>query len=195
MKKAIFMILVLVISSNVIPERLVVENVNVDWWILPVFAVDKKDNSVMDLKEGDIEVLINGRIIKNFTLYKRDFNVEKVKDNIVKTVTKAPLKKKIAFLIFDIAFSTLDNLDRSVSIARDLILKGSDSTSFVIMIVDPYAGLQYKAGPETDKDILNAIIEKEVIINERARSIQPAITAITGAQVFRPTAQTAIKIC
>ncbi|MCK5005113.1 MAG: hypothetical protein KAS21_08490, partial [Candidatus Aminicenantes bacterium] len=182
MKKILSIILFLIVSFNVIPEKKVVENVEVDWWILPVFAIDKDDNSVLDLKNGDIEIFINNRKIKNFTLYKRDFNVEKEK--VIKTeVKKRPLKRKIAFLIFDVAFTALENLGRSKAIAKDLIAKGSDSTSFVIMIVDPYAGLQYKAGPETDKEILNAIIDKEVTINERARSIEPAVTAISGAQI------------
>ncbi len=183
MKKKMVLITLLVFASFLLPENSIVENVEVDWWILPVFAVDKDNNSVLDLKDGDIEVLVNGQIIKDFTIYKRDFNVEKVKDSIVNNVAKAPLKKKIAFLIFDIAFTSLDSLGRSVSIARDLILKGSESTAFVIMIVDPYAGLQYKGGPETDKDVLNSIIDKEVKINERGRSIEPAVTAIGGAQV------------
>ncbi|MEN8223400.1 MAG: hypothetical protein ABFR36_09100 [Acidobacteriota bacterium] len=182
MKKNLIIIIILIFTSLLLPENNIVESVDVDWWILPVFAVDKDDNSVLDLKDGDVEVLINGRIIKNFTIYKRDFNVENVKGS-VKTARKAPLKKKIAFLIFDIAFTTLDNLNRSVSIARDLIAKGSDTTAFVIMIVDPYAGLQYKAGPETDKEVLYSIIDKEVKINERARSVQPAVTAISGAQI------------
>jgi len=178
----IFIIIILIFTSLLFPEKTIVESVDVDWWILPVFAVDKNDNSVLDLKDNDIEVLINGRVINSFTIYKRDFNIEKVKKPTA-SVQKAPLKKKIAFLIFDIAFTTLDNLGRSVSIAKDLIAKGSDSTAFVVMIVDPYAGLQYKGGPETDKDILNRIIDKEVTINERARSVQPAVAAISGAQV------------
>ena len=183
MKKNLVFLIILIFASPLFPEKTIVESVDVDWWVIPLFAVDKNDNSVLDLKDGDIEVLINGRIIKSFTIYKRDFNVEKAKDNIVKTVNKAPLKKKIAFLIFDIAFTTLDNLGRSVSIAKDLISKGSDSTAFVVMIVDPYAGLQYKGGPETDKEVLNRIIDKEVKINERARSVQAAFVAISGAQV------------
>lgn len=182
MKKILSIVLFLIVSFNVVPEKIVVENIEVDWWILPVFAVDKDDNSVLDLKNEDIEIFINNRRIEHFTLYKRDFNVEKEK-MIKAEVIKRPLKRKIAFLIFDVAFTALENLGRSKVIAKDLIEKGSDSTSFVIMIVDPYAGLQYKAGPETDKEILSAIIDKEVKINERARSVEPAVTAISGAQV------------
>ncbi len=181
MKTIISLIIFLVFSSAVIPEKILVENIKVDWWILPVFAIDKNDNSVLDLTKDDLEIFINNRKIDNFTIYKRDFNVEKEKE--IKTkVIKRQLKRKIAFLIFDVAFTAIENLRRSKAIAKDLIEKGSDSTSFVIMIVDPYAGLQYKAGPETDKEILNAIIEKEVSINERARSIEPSVTAISGAQ-------------
>ncbi|MCK5220130.1 MAG: hypothetical protein KAR14_00995, partial [Candidatus Aminicenantes bacterium] len=140
------------------------------------------DNSVLDLKSGDLQIFINKKPVQNLTLYKRDFNVERAIEKKLEVKQRVE-KRKIAFLIFDVAFTALENLDRSKVIAKDLIAKGSDSTSFVIMIVDPYAGLQYKGGPETDKDILNAIIDQEVTINERGRSIEPAIIAISGAQV------------
>lgn len=182
MKKILLAILILIFAFLVFPETKVIENIKVDWWILPVFAVDKNDDSVVDLTHKDLEVFINGRAVKEFTIYKREFNVERGKEEKTE-IKEVPLKKKIAFLIFDIAFTSLDNLERSLSIAKDLITMGSDTTAFVIMIVDPYAGLQYKGGPDTDKDVLFSIIEKEVKINERARSIQPAVTAISGAQV------------
>ncbi len=182
MKKYLIITFIIIFTALLISENNIIESVEVDWWILPVFAVDKNENSVLDLNEKDIEILVNGKLIKNFTIYKRDFNVENVKD-AVKNIRKAPLKKKIAFLIFDIAFTSLENHARSVSIAKDLIIKGSGSTEFVIMIVDPYAGLQYKGGPEKDKEVLLRIIDKKVKINERGRSIEPAIAILGGAQV------------
>ena len=182
MKKRFLIILIIIFTSILIPETEIVENVEVDWWILPVFAVDKNDDSVADLTSNDLEVFINGMVVKEFTIYKREFNVERGEEERSE-MKNVPLKRKIAFLIFDTAFSAMDNLGRSIAIAKDLIAKGSDTTSFVVMVVEAYAGLQYKGGPESDKDILYAIIDKEVKINERGRSLEPAITAIHGAQI------------
>ena len=32
------------------------ENVAVQWWVVPFFAVDRQGNSVLDLKRGDVEI-------------------------------------------------------------------------------------------------------------------------------------------
>lgn len=181
MKKFYMIFVILIFTLTIFPDKKLVEEVEVDWWVVPLFAVDKNDNSVIDLKSEDLELFVNKKQVSAFTLYKREFSIydrgTKEKDVNIEE------KKKLVFLIFDIAYSTKGNLERSKAIAKDLVEKGGENSHFVIMIVDPFAGLQYKGGPVKDKGVLSKLIDRVVKMNPRARSIEPIITAISSAQI------------
>ncbi|MCK5005161.1 MAG: hypothetical protein KAS21_08735 [Candidatus Aminicenantes bacterium] len=174
-------ILVFLCVVFLIPQENIVEKVDVDWWVVPLFAVDKKGESVNHLTANDIELFVNKKKISNFILYKRPFNVseEELKREKI-TVIK---KEKVVFLIFDIAYTTKSNMDRSKEIAGDLIKKSDSSTKFVLMILDPFAGLQYKYGPTNKKEVLNELIEKEVTMLPRSRNPFLVIGIAGSAQI------------
>ncbi|MCK5222916.1 MAG: hypothetical protein KAR14_15110, partial [Candidatus Aminicenantes bacterium] len=165
-----------------IPQDNLVEKVDVDWWVVPLFAVDKSGDSVTDLKKCDIQLLVNGKNVPEFLLMKRHFSVldsgteEKSKENFVE-------KEKIAFLIFDIAYSSKTNREKSKAVAADLISKSASSTRFVLMTVDPFVGLQYIFGPSGDKSILKKLIDRKVIMLPDSRNPLKVIMNAKKAQI------------
>ena len=59
-------------------QEKVTEKVTIDWWVLPLFAVDKGGDSVLDLTGSDIDLRVNNQKVTDFTLYKRAFSVDAV---------------------------------------------------------------------------------------------------------------------
>ena len=145
------------------------EQVSVDWWVVPLFAVDREGNAVTDLKKEELQLLVNKRSTDEFVLTRRLFDVEE-KLPQVQSVSVAE-KKRMMFLIFDIAFSSLENFKKSMGIARSLVEGSAASTSFSIFIIDPFAGLVYLGGPLEQKTEVLALIQKKVALNPRAKSI------------------------
>ncbi len=75
MRLSLVLIVLILLFIPVLTQEMIKEEVEVKWWIIPMFAVDKKDNSVVDLKETDLELYLDNVRIENFTLFRRDFNV------------------------------------------------------------------------------------------------------------------------
>lgn len=56
---ALFIFLLLLMSPVFSQQKKIVEEVSVDWWVVPIFAVDKSGQPVLDLKESDIELKVD----------------------------------------------------------------------------------------------------------------------------------------
>jgi hypothetical protein len=54
-------------------QETIVEKVQVDWWAIPIFAIDSSGQSITDLQESDIELLVDKQKIGNFVLVKKSF--------------------------------------------------------------------------------------------------------------------------
>jgi hypothetical protein len=83
-------------SKEEVHQESIVEEVVVNWWQVPVFVVDKSNNPVLDLKETDLEVWVNGRRIEKFSFYKREFIMsQQIPEQAVDTLqfTEIPKKK------------------------------------------------------------------------------------------------------
>jgi hypothetical protein len=85
-------------------QEKIIEEVTVNWWQIPVFALDKKGNPVTDLESGDIQVELKGRQIPEFILYKRSFTVT-ASSKDMKNTGQLPIKNKVLFFLFDLALS------------------------------------------------------------------------------------------
>jgi hypothetical protein len=117
--------LFLLLLSPVFPQqKKIVEEVSVDWWVVPVFAVDKSGQPVLDLKESDIELKVDNKKIKTFELVKRSFTVSEQPTEDEKEradVPPAPLRKKNVFLLFDTALSTTESTEAAKVSAQRII--------------------------------------------------------------------------
>jgi VWFA-related protein len=157
----------------------IVEEVSVDWWQVPVFAVDKSGNPVTDLEQGDIQVQLNGRQIPGFTLHKRSFSVikrEKEKKDEMPAAKQPPIQKnKVLFFLFDRSLSSETSIKRAKNIAKKIVAEAVEDVRFVVLTIDAFAGLVYVGeGSGSNKDRLLKLLEKEVKEKQNKRIVDPS---------------------
>jgi hypothetical protein len=56
-------------------HREIIEEVEVKWWLVPVFALGKDGKAILDLKAEDLEVWLNNKRVTTFEFYKRTYGV------------------------------------------------------------------------------------------------------------------------
>lgn len=161
----LFFVLPLVSQED--PES-IVEEVSVNWWQVPVFAVDQSGNPVTELEPGDIQVQLNGQLISSFILDKHSFTVtqrEKEKlPAVVPAAKQPPIKKnKLVFLLFDRTLSDDTSIRHAKDIAQKIVLQAQEDTRFFVLTIDPYVGLVYIGeGSGSNKDQLVELIKTKV---------------------------------
>lgn len=163
-------------------HKKILEEVSVNWWQVPVFAVDKNGAPVSDLQPGDIQVRLNGREIPVFTLYKRSFTVTQPGEDS-EEAKQLPIKKnKVLFLLFDLAISSKTSTRGAKMIAKKIIKDAETGTRFVVLTIDAFSGLVYIGeGSADNKDRLIDMMERNVIRKRNPRHI-PTSNLIAGFQ-------------
>jgi hypothetical protein len=176
----VFAVFALFVSS-LLSQEAIREEVNVDWWVIPLFAIDQQGKSVNDLVAGDFHLSVNGKKISDFSFFKRNFSVdEKVQQ---KKLLARLEKRRMIFFLFDLAFSSLQNMERSKKVAENIVSDASDSCLFSVFTIDPFAGLIYQIGPTSRKaDVMN-VIKSKAILNINAKSIKTIFDLVGKAQI------------
>ncbi|UCH95862.1 MAG: hypothetical protein JSV88_03190 [Candidatus Aminicenantes bacterium] len=159
-------------------HKKIVEEVHVKWWQVPVFAVDKAGNPITDLEPEDIEIRLNDRLMPTFTLHKRSFSVtqkKKEKPGEVPTAKQLSLvKKKVVFLLFDLALSSDRSITRAKEMAQKIVMDAEEEVRFAVMTIDAFAGLVYIGeGSGKNKNELIKMIENEVKKKQNRRLVSP----------------------
>jgi hypothetical protein len=181
MRYVLLFVIGLMLVLPLSPQEKVEEQVSVDWWVLPIFVLDKSGNSVLDLKDSDVDLRVNNQKVTGFMLYKRAFSVEQeVKE---KESLPAVEKKKNVFLLFDTAFSTKGNFERSKEIAKNLVLKSEDNTLFSILNIDPFAGPIYAGGPLSDKKQVKKLIDKKIKWAANSKNVAAILKLVNSTQM------------
>ncbi|MFC2145963.1 hypothetical protein ACFLRT_01230 [Acidobacteriota bacterium] len=139
----------------------IVEDVQVNWWQVPIFVLDKDGNPIIDLKETDIEVWLNNRRIDDFSLYKRAFTAYKEPGSVTGPLP-GEQKKNTIFLLFDVAMSAETCTEQSKAIARQIVSNSEPGIQFIVFTIEPFKGLKYIYGPGHNKKELWREIEKNV---------------------------------
>jgi hypothetical protein len=131
------------------------EEVTVRWWLVPVYAVDRAGSPVLNLAPDDLEVYIKGMRVEPFSLVKKQFQVIQAgKREAVAPKPQAPAQKKMVFLVFDAAFTPFNQLAKAKAIADTVIAQSDKSAQYVLMSIEPFAGLKYVTGPTRDLNLL-----------------------------------------
>jgi hypothetical protein len=171
----------------------IVEEVSVNWWQVPVFAVDDSGNPVTDLQPGDIQVRLNGREIPEFFLYKRSFSVikrEKEKEREIPAGKHLPMQKnKVLFFLFDLALSSETSIITAKNIAEKIVADAEADTRFFVMTIDALSGLVYIGeGSGSSKDQLLNMIKSKVKEkrNRRYVSIEDFIGGVQNDGKYEP---------
>jgi hypothetical protein len=148
-------------SQEKAQHKPIVEDVEVNWWQVPIFVLDKDGNPITDLKETDIEVWLNNRRVDDFSLYKRAFTTYREPGG----GTGQPpgeQKKNTIFLLFDVTMSAVTCTEQSKAIAREIVSSSGPGVRFIVFTIEPFKGLKYIYGPGHNKKELWREIEKNV---------------------------------
>jgi len=166
------------ISYLFVQQKEIVEEVSIEYWVVPVFAVDKDGKAVIDLTSPEIELTVDNKKIETFTMIRRSFTSEEA---IPQSSTPTPKetgpalplptlseKTKNVFLLFDNSLSTADSTEKAKAIARKMVEKAEKNTIFYVLGIEPFTGLVYFGGQTTDKTKIATIIDKvKAIPNKR----------------------------
>ncbi len=148
------------LSAQQPPE--IQEEVVVRWWLVPVYAVNQDDSPILNLKADDFEVYVDGKKLGYFDLHKKEFQAV---DAPIKTIfgkESPPFQKKMVFLVFDAAFSPYNLLQRAKRIAETMMSQEGEAAQYIVMSIEPYAGLNFVCGPTRDRDLVVKDIAKYV---------------------------------
>lgn len=152
--------------AGIARQQEIIEDVSVDWWLVPLVAVDSQGNAVTNLESKDIRLTVNGRPVTNFNFYRSGYQVEK---KTAEERKKAHLPKnnnagsgpRFVCLLFDMNISGSTGIQRSREIARDIIEKAQPGTRFLLLAIETFSGLRYIAeGNAGDSKLLNELEQK-----------------------------------
>jgi hypothetical protein len=127
---------------------------------VPVYAIDKAGAPVLNLAPEDLEVYIKGIRVEQFTLHKKTFKVIETRKGEVPTPAapspepQAPPQKKMVFLVFDAASTSPAILAKGRTICDDVIEQSGPAAQYVLLSIEPFAGLHYFCGPTGDLKFL-----------------------------------------
>ena len=144
-------------------QEMVKEEVSVNWWIVPLFAIDRGENPVLNLTNADVALLVDGRAITDFQIAKQNV----VGSTVVAKGQPAPVPavRKVAFLIFDVALSGHQTISNSKLIAKDILQNADPEIRFGIVVIDAVRGLELISSPQSDRKALLDMLETKVIPN------------------------------
>jgi hypothetical protein len=137
------------------------EEVVVRWWLVPIYAVYNNGTPVRDLTPDDLEVYIKNLKVEKFDIHKKNFQVTETKKRLARaTEPQAPPQKKMVFLVFDTAFSPRDRREDAKRMAELATAISDQTAQYVLLTIEPFAGLHYIFGPTRDPKLLEDLIKK-----------------------------------
>jgi hypothetical protein len=135
--------------------------------VVPLYAHHKDGAPVTGLTAGDLEIDLNGSRVEHFGLQ------------------KGGSPNKIVFLVFDAASQPHNILARSKKIAEEVLSKFESRARFVIMTVDPYAGLKVILGPSDNRHEAARAVDK-LVIAKKSDSLKSRAAAGTEIRDVYP---------
>jgi len=151
-------LLILMMLSFPQEMKTIKEEISVDWWVIPFFAVDNSGSSVLNLKKEDIELYIGKHKIKDFSISKKGFYTtsETDKDKI------SGDQKNYIFLVFDATLSNRKTVKNALNIAEKIVKSSGLNNYFVLMSIEPYKGLIYHSGPTNNKNEILGFLKQRI---------------------------------
>ena len=134
------------------------EEVSVNWCVVPLFVIDQGENPVQDMTNADVWLRVDGQPISDFQIVKQNFTGTAA----VAESQQAPVVKKVAFFIFDLALSSLKAIANAKIIARDILQKADREIQFGLVVIDPIRGLELISDPLADRKALLDLLDKKV---------------------------------
>lgn len=139
-------------------QEILREEVSVNWCVVPLFVIDQGENPVQDMTNADVWLRVDGQSITDFQIIRQNFTGAAA----VAESQPAPVIKKVAFFIFDLALSSLKAVANAKIIARDILQKADRETQFGLVVIDPVRGLELISEPLADRKALLDMLDKKV---------------------------------
>ncbi|MCK5005278.1 MAG: hypothetical protein KAS21_09330, partial [Candidatus Aminicenantes bacterium] len=166
------LIIIIATAFTLNPEKRIIENIKVEEWIVPIYAVDSRGNSVTDLKNDDIELYVNDHKFAHFNFIRRRFLTE---NDQKPEWFKSRKEDKIVVLVFDTALSKSPSIMKSKAIADQLVSRSNNDTKFIMFKIEGFQGLSYLGGPTNNKERIKSIIRKKIIGRDNKRSVSSGV--------------------
>ncbi len=174
-------------------HREIIEEVEVKWWLVPVFAVGKDGKAILDLKAEDLEVRLNNNRLTTFEFYKRTYGVtrEEASQPPPEAASVAPpppekpgpqekIQEKLVVLLFDLTICTRDSLRGAKLIAEKIITEADKDTRITILSIEKFAGLNLIGEGGSDKEKLIRMVRSGNIVNRPPVFVGLSWTASSG---------------
>jgi hypothetical protein len=114
--------------------------------VVPMFAVNKQNQPVFDLKKEDIRLTIDGKPVR-FTMFSHHNFAAHTVDRSERPVQ---FQNRYIFIIIDTMFVSRNGFRRAKKITTKLMETGSEGDIFVIFENNPVKGLTLLAGPKLE---------------------------------------------
>ena len=122
---------------------------------MPVYAVDKAGAPVLNLSPDDIEIYIKNIRVEKFDIHKKQFQVSETKKGVAPaSKPQPPPQKKLVFLVFDGVYTDYTAMANARRLAEIVIDQSDKSADYVLLSIEPYAGLHYILGPTRNVKLL-----------------------------------------
>jgi formylglycine-generating enzyme required for sulfatase activity len=129
---------ILCLCFSVFPQTIDIQTSENKWKTIPLFAICKKGEGTLNLKKSEIEIIINGKNIRDFLVFKRDF-IQKPPDlNYLSEPWEN--RKKIVFLLFDTFSSGRKGINELKKISARLVMMTGDHIGFILLRINPNTG-------------------------------------------------------
>jgi hypothetical protein len=172
------LVIILIILSGVFPvtsraeQKEIVEEVEVKWWLVPVFAVGKDGKAILDLKAQDLEVWLNGNRLTTFEFYKRTYGVtgeqgSQPPPDAASVTPPLPekIQEKLVVLLFDLTICSRSSLRGAKLIAEKIITEADKDTRIIILSIEKFAGLKLIGEGGSDKEKLIKMVRSGNKVN------------------------------
>ncbi len=169
-----FLLLILIFSNILFASKKIIESVNVEEWIVPVYAVKESGGKVPVLKKSDIELFLNGIKTEKFNFLRGNIFTDK-KRNRKNHSLQGSEDSKIIILVFDTALSRATSIMKSKMLAEKIISHSRDNTKFLIFKIEPFWGINYIAGPVKKSRRLYKIIRDEISFKDNRRRVNSGV--------------------
>ncbi|MCP5046628.1 MAG: hypothetical protein GY940_05625 [bacterium] len=166
--------------------------------LVPIYAVDRNDRPVFDLKQEEIELYVNGKPfhIIFFNRYQLESGTEtesQAPEGRVKPkVIKAP--ERINFIIIDSMISNMNALGASRAVAWQLVRKAPPNEAFVVLESNPKKGFRYIEGPTKNKRKLQEVIAAIKTATAKRDLVQGDMRELSASSVGNASAIEAARL-
>lgn len=170
--------ILLLISTALHSQKNITENIQVEEWIVPIYAVNTHGGIAPEITRSDIELFVNGIRVSDFNFIKRSLLSKNSLNK--KPVDLQKEDEKTIVLVFDTALSKATAIMKSKLIAKKIVKSSNKDTQFLIFRIEPFWGMNYLAGPIKNKKKIREIIKDRINVKGNRRSTGSGLDQSNG---------------